>query len=309
MDRVAQDIFDDLLVKSANQHGSSGTACRKLCGFVENSTKSSVPQLREWAFSHDVGLRLCNFFIEWNEVEQHRSMRLILDMLPSLLKRNPDPVAASAIKLSILDILISIVGRKSTRPLVKSSLKALDHLTSKRLYDSNDIAESYRRVHSTSEWDSESALWDDIICQFFDRMAGWHIRAIAGKFIVTVYQTLRRKPPACLRDSNGKDFSQAIWLQWLQDALATTPSLLDGMKNYIFLPLFKEDKSDSLRFLECMKEIDPLSVSTEDELDLPALLRFTALEIGKKVGIVEEPGKMIHVVIEVRTRVSRLTLL
>ncbi|KAL2752691.1 hypothetical protein ACRALDRAFT_1077852 [Sodiomyces alcalophilus JCM 7366] len=292
---TAQSIFDDLLARSSNfkesKGSSGGSYCQKLCGFVENCAQSKVPQLRAWAFSREPSVRLFNFYIEWNEVEQHRSMKLVLDILPLLIKKNPDAVTASSVKAAILDTLISIVGRKSTKPLVKSSFKALDQLTGKSLFTVEDIAASYRRVHSPNQWDSELDLWSDVVAQLFSRMAAWYMRAVAGKFIVTVYQALRQAPPGTLIDKDGKDegFLTEIWLQWLQDALAVEPSLVDGMKNYIFLPLFKEDRVDSLRFLTHLKEIDPVSAATGSDIDPQASLHFAALEIGKKVGIVDEP--------------------
>jgi hypothetical protein len=265
-------------------------SCVKLCGFVEACTKSRVPALKTWAFSEDISLRLFNFFIEWNEVEQHRTMRLILDILPTLIKKNPSAETGQAIKLAILDILMSVVGRKSSRPLVKSCLKALDQFTNKGLFSVGEIGDSYRRVHTSEHWETTLELWDEIFAQLFLRMAVWHIRAIAGKYIVTAYQAICKAPAETIQGSNGESFTLDVWQNWLQAALEATPTLLDSMKNYVFLPLFKDDKKESLRLLEHMSKADTLSPDSGDEVDLQFLLRFTALEVGKKVGIVEEPG-------------------
>lgn len=265
-------------------------SCVKLCGFVEACTKGRVPALKTWAFSEDISLRLFNFFIEWNEVEQHRSMRLILDILPTLINKNPSPSTGRSIKLAILDVLMSIVGRKSSRPLVKSSLKALDQFTHKGLFSVEDIGDSYRRVHTSNRWETTLELWDEIFAQLFLRMAVWHIRAIAGKYIVTLYQAVCKAPAGVIQGRNAEVFTLDVWLVWLQAALETTPTLLDSMKNYVFLPLFKDDRKESLRLLEHMSKADGLSPDSGDEVDIQFLLRFTALEVGKKVGIVEEPG-------------------
>lgn len=235
-------------------------------------------------------MRLFSFFIEWNEVEQHRSMRLILDLLPILIKKNISPELGASTKTTILDTLIAIVGRKSTRPLVKSSLKALDQWTNKGLFSVEEIGESYRRVHSDMQWESSLDLWDEIFAQLFLRMALYSIRAIAGRYIVTAYQAVCRAPPGVVQGKNGEAFTLDVWLSWLQAGLEATPSLLDSVKNYVFLPLFKDDKAQSLIFLEHMTKIGDISSSTGDDVDVQALLRFTALEVGKKVGIVDEPG-------------------
>jgi len=217
-------------------------------------------------------------------------MRLILDLLPTLITKNTSPEIGASTKTSVVDTLISIIGRKSTKPLVKSSLKALDQFTAKGLFSVEDIGESYKRVHSTTQWESSLDLWDEIFAQLFLRMAVYYIRAIAGRYIVTAYQAICRAPPGVVQGKNGEPFTLDVWLAWLQAALENTPALLDSMKNYVFLPLFKDDKAQSLRLLQHMTTIDALSSASGDDVGLQALLRFTALEVGKKVGIVDEPG-------------------
>jgi hypothetical protein len=70
------------------------------------------------------------------------------------------------------------------------------------------------------------------------------------------------------------------------------PTLLESIKNYIFLPLFKVDRSEALQFLRRMNEDQAVYGTTELDLDFPALLQLAALETGKKVGLVEEPGEL-----------------
>ncbi|CRK30383.1 hypothetical protein BN1708_000914 [Verticillium longisporum] len=283
---TAQGIFDDLLAKSSQLKATSGNSCVKLCGFVAQCTKSKLPEIQEWAYTEEMSLKLFNFFIEWNEVEAHRHLRLVLDLLPSLINQNPDSTIGSAVKLNILDTLVSIVGPRSSRPLVKSSMKALDQFTSKRLFSVEDIGQSYRRVHAQTVWPSDLDLWRAIFAQLFHRMIT--MRANAGKLVVTLYQALQKS-----KGEIGQQFTVQVWLEWLQEALTRAPMLLDSVKNYVFLPVFKQDRAGSLRFLEIMKELDPVSVKSEDdeeEVNVQALLRFNALEIGKKVGIVDEPG-------------------
>lgn len=249
-----------------------------------------MPEIKQWAFSREVSLSLFNFFIEWNEVEQHRSMRLILDLLPTLITKNTSPEIGNSIKTAVVDALISIVGRKSTKPLVKSSLKALDQFTAKGLFSVEDIGESYKRVHSTIQWESSLHLWDEIFAQLFLRMAVYYIRAIAGRYIVTAYQAICRAPPGAVQGKNGEAFTLDVWLEWLQAGLETTPGLLDSIKNYVFLPLFKDDKAQSLQLLRHMITDDAISPASGDDVGLNTLLRLTALEVGKKVGIVDDPG-------------------
>ncbi|KAK1995222.1 hypothetical protein LX36DRAFT_640230 [Colletotrichum falcatum] len=288
---IAQDVFDHLLSLAAQPKGVSGSSCVKLCGFVEQSSKSDKPALRQWAFSQESSLRLFNFFIKWNETEQHRSMKLVLDLLPSLIRRNPDQAAAEAVKTTVLDTLISIIGPRSTKPLLKSSLKAMDHFASKSVFTVDDIAASYRRTQPPSSRGSDVGLWQEFFGQMLDWMTMHYVCPTAGKFIVTIFRALRQQslknPQAA---AVAEQFSVEKWLRWVQAAISKTPSLLEGIKTYVFLPLFKDERKDSVQILDQINSMWSASGSAMAELDTLAQLNLAVLEVGKKVGMVEEPG-------------------
>ncbi|EFQ24898.1 uncharacterized protein GLRG_00042 [Colletotrichum graminicola M1.001] len=287
---IAQDVFDHLLSLAAQPKGVSGNSCVKLCGFVEQSSKSDKPALRQWAFSQEPSLRLFNFYIKWNETEQHRSMKLVLDLLPSLIRRNPDPVAAETVKTTVLDTLISIIGPQSTKPLLKSSLKAMDHFASKSVFTVDDIAASYRRTQPSCSWASDIGLWQDFFGQMLDWMTMHYVCPTAGKFIVTIFRALRQRSLKSPQAAAAEPFSVETWLRWVQAAISKTPSLLEGIKTYVFLPLFKDERKDSVQILEQINSMWSASGSAVAELDTLAQLNLAVLEVGKKVGMVEEPG-------------------
>ncbi|TDZ18524.1 Uncharacterized protein Cob_v008660 [Colletotrichum orbiculare MAFF 240422] len=286
---LAQDVFDHLLSLAAQPKGVSGNSCVKLCGFVEQASKSSKPALQNWAFAREPSMRLFNFFIKWNETEQHRSMKLVLELLPSLIRRNPDQETAAHVKTTMLDTLISIIGPQSSKPLLKSSLKAMDFFASKSVFTVEDIAASYRRTQSGRSWDSEMALWQDFFVQMLDWMTMHYVCPTAGKFIVTIFRALRQRALKNPQTSGPEQFSVKAWLRWVQSAINATPSLLDGIKTYVFLPLFKDDRKDSVQILQEINSSWSASDSSDD-LDTLAQLNLAVLEVGKKVGMVEEPG-------------------
>ncbi|KAK6207536.1 HEAT repeat protein [Colletotrichum tabaci] len=287
---TAQHVFDHLLSLAAQPKGVSGNSCVKLCGFVEQSSKSDKPALRQWAFSDQPSLRLFNFFIKWNETEQHRSMKLVLDLLPSLIRRNPDRAVADAVKTTVLDTLISIIGPQSTKPLLKSSLKAMDHFASKSVFTVEDIADSYRRTQPSCSWESDIALWQDFFGQMLDWMTMHYVCPTAGKFIVTIFRALRQRSLKNPQAAGTEQFSVETWLRWVQAAISKTPSLLEGIKTYVFLPLFKDERKDSVQILEQINSMWSASGSAVAELNTLAQLNLAVLEVGKKVGMVEEPG-------------------
>ncbi|KAF9875574.1 hypothetical protein CkaCkLH20_06955 [Colletotrichum karsti] len=289
---LAQDVFDHLLSLAAQPKGVSGNSCVKLCGFVEQCSKSSKPALQAWAFSKEPSLSLFNFFIKWNETEQHRSMKLVLELLPSLMRRNPDPAVAELVKTTVLDTLISIIGPQSTKPLLKSSLKAMEFFASK-IFTVEDIAASYRRTQPSCAFESEMALWQDFFRQMLDWMTMHYVCPTAGKFIVTIFRALRQRSLKNHQEGGADEFSVVAWLRWVQSAIDATPSLLEGVKTYIFLPLFRDDRKDSVQILQQINSSWSASNSGV-ELDTLAQLNLAVLEVGKKVGMVEEPGAIVQ---------------
>ncbi|KAF7547387.1 hypothetical protein G7Z17_g7765 [Cylindrodendrum hubeiense] len=223
--------------------------------------------------------RLFNFYIEWNESDNHRSMRLVLDLLPRLIKRNPDEEVSQSTKGSILDNLISIVTGMSAKPLAKSAIKALDHLLTKDVVSVEEIYSSYVTLHQKEMSDDKLEVWKAFFFELFHWMRLHFVCPVAGRFIVVLYRALRRQT-----SDKPADLTIEIWHQWLLEALAEESSILEPVKNYIFLSLFKADKSEALLFLRRMNNYETVSASTGLDLDIPALLQLAALETGKKVG-------------------------
>ncbi|KAI8671322.1 hypothetical protein NCS57_00607000 [Fusarium keratoplasticum] len=281
----ARSIFARLLEGASQPRGASGNSCVKLCGFVEQSSKSRSQDLRLWAFSRDVTIRLFDFYVEWNESDNHRSMKLVLDLIPQLIRRNPDEEAGQATKSAILDNLVSIVTGKSTKPLAKSAIKALDHLVTKNIVTLEEIRSSYVTLQQKDTSVKTLEVWKPFIFELFHWMTLHFVCPTAGRFIVCIYRGLRRRD-----GETPVELTVETWHKWLLEAVNEEPSILESIKNYIFLPLFKADKVEALDFLKRMNEHEAVSAGAEIDLNLPALLQLAALEIGKKVGLVEEPA-------------------
>lgn len=283
----AESIFVQLLENAAQPRSSSGNSCVKLCGFVEQSSKSHSQVLRVWSFTRNVTLRLFNFYIEWNESDNHRSMRLVLELLPRLIRRNPDEEMSQSTKRDILDNLVAIVARISAKPLAKSAIKALDHLLTRDSVSVDEIYSSYVTLQQREPPGDGIEVWKSLFFELFHWMRLHFVCPVAGRFIFVLYRALRHKTP-----EKATALTIEIWHQWLLEALTEDPSILEPIKNYVFLSLFKADKRDALLFLRRMNNYEAVSANTNLDLDIPALLQLAALETGKKVGLVEEPGNV-----------------
>ncbi|KAK0766713.1 hypothetical protein N5P37_000440 [Trichoderma harzianum] len=282
----ATNIFDTILGEAAQPRSVSGNACVRLCGFVERVSKSESEPLQLWAFSQDVALRLYDFYIDWNEFDHHRSMRLVLDLIAQLLRRNPDKKAALVIRDLLLDNLVSIVIGRSTKPVAKSALKTLDYFLAKGVFNLDDVKATHLSYHQELSQAADIEIWSVFTTELLQWTRLHFICPAAGKFIVSLCRALRKRGH---EDSTG--LSIDTWHRWLLEFLAQEPSLLENFKNYIFLPLFKVDRPEGLKLLQKVNQHESSSTvaPANEDFDANALLTLAALETGKKVGLVEEP--------------------
>ncbi|KAG6004881.1 hypothetical protein E4U21_000657 [Claviceps maximensis] len=277
-------LFEGLLRDASQPKSVSGQACVRLCGLADQASTSNSEDLRQWAFSEDVVSKLFNFYIEWNESDNHRSMKLVLDVVAQSIRKNPNREDVSRTKKNILETLVSIVIGRSSKPVAKSAIKTVDHLLSKGVVTLGDITSTYLHFQEELRGSDNVQVWRNFMSQLFHWMKMHFVCPTAGRLAVTIYRYWRQ-------DRSGDLIpSIEVWHQWLLDFLTEEPTLLESIKNYIFLPLFKADRAEALKFLRHMSKDRAVSTSTNMDMDIPALLQLAALETGKRIGLVEEPA-------------------
>lgn len=276
--------FERLYAEAAQPKSVSGNACVRLCGLVEQASKSPSSTLSRWAFSYNVVLKLFNFYIDWNEYDHHRSMRLVLDLIATLLRKNPDQKASLRTKDALLGDLVSIVAGRSSRPVAKSAIKTLDHFLGKYVFTLDDVRVNYEIHLSEHQGREPIEVWGMLFSDLFDWMRLHFVCPAAGKLVVTLYRMLRQG-----RAGTDQIPSIDLWHSWLLTFVVKDALLIERMKNYVFLPLFKIDRKEALLFLQKMNNDQPVSASDKLDVDVPALIQLAALETGKRVGLVEEP--------------------
>jgi hypothetical protein len=236
---------------------------------------------------------LFNFYVEWNEKNQNRSMRQVLELLSSLIARNPNELTSEAIKKAVLARNLSIITHQTAQSLVKPAFKVLECFLNKKTVTTKELLEAYKiyiSEHGTShktEIPSDASLWDSFILGVFDWMVLPDVSPAAGKFLVTLFKEL--KPAAGSSDEHLGDYS-TLWQRWIRNGLAKDPSAFENVKNYLFPPLFKIDRPGSLAFLESLNRQRPISALQGQDVDAHSLLQLAAMDVGKKAGLVEEPS-------------------
>jgi len=268
------------------------TATTKLCGFIQQSAKSESTLLKLWAFRDETALLLFGFYTDWNEENQYRSMKLVLDVVALLITQNPRAESGRAIKDHILDTLLPTLLRRPNKQRVKLSMASLNYLLTKGSCSVGDITSGCSRLHPPAAALSTLALWGTLIRDMYYWMGSQYVCPVAGKLLGTVFRRLR-EPGETTAPAHGAGLITAeLWLSWLQEAVVASPDILENIKNYLLLPLFKSDREGSLQLLLHLAVPRPESNGDGHELSTSALLRLAALQIGKKAGLVNDPGTL-----------------
>ncbi|KAI0808471.1 putative death-receptor fusion protein-domain-containing protein [Xylaria sp. FL0064] len=277
---LAEHIFEGLLSHASQPKQSSGASCSKLCGFVENCSKSTSPVLKRFAFAYATSMKLFNYFIEWNEQDAHRSMRLALDYIISSVVWNPDVEISKSIKDSILNDTVSVITLQASRPSTKSCMIALDHFLQKRVIYLGEVLHVYQRLHEGSE----ETTWDSFISRVFAWMELQYVWTVAGKLLVTILTQ------PWYRDDESSRHHPDTWHKFILSGLEINYELLEPIKVYIFMPLFRADPKSTLVYLNELTSLQKLTTDDSQGWDVNAMVWVALLEAGKKTGVVGEPN-------------------
>jgi hypothetical protein len=300
MSSAARDHFKKFIEDASQPRHISGNACIKLCYFLEQCRKSKSSSLRNLAYSRETCQDLLDFYVEWNEKNQHRSMRQVLELLASLISLNPDETAANDFKVEALDRLISIITHQSAQPLVKPAFKTLECFLSKRIFNLSELLGRYvhvsgnRNLISSSPGESANAVpWDRFVSDVFEWMSLPDTASAAGKLLVSLFGALKTSSIENLEKQNNYSL---YWQRWIQLGLGRYPESLENVKNYLFPPLFKLDRSGSMEFLRNLSENDTIDAIGNQEIDSQASLLLSAMDVGKKLGLVDDAGMSFYYV-------------
>lgn len=182
-----------------------------------------------------------------------------------------------------------IITRKYPKLLTKSGLQCLDHFWTKRAFQLDDIARKLRDTEPSLATTSKLELWRCFSFHLFSWMEQAYVGPLSGKCLVHVFRELVKEDSTT--DQDSERFSVDLWLGWLKDALAQCPGILEDVKNYVLVPIFKTDKASALLLLQTFNRTEALTSSQGELTDGAFMLQLAALELGKRFGLVEEPSE------------------
>jgi hypothetical protein len=292
---LAENKFRALLENASQPRHTSGNACIKLCYFIEQCRTSTSSSIQDIVFSETTASSLFNFYIEWNEKNQNRSMRQVLELSASLIARNPEKQVSQTVKSEILRKTLSAIARDDAQALVKPSFKSLECFLGKDTISPEELLQAYRiytsRASTTSssiKMEAMAPSWDSFILDVFYWLGPADVSPAAGKFLVSLFKKLKISSESAQQDS--MEYQSSRWQNWIRSGLLKTPGALENVKNYLFSPLFKIDRPSSLAFLRDLNQQRPMSKLDDREIDAHAMLQLASMEVGQKSGLVEEPS-------------------
>ena len=209
-------------------------------------------------------------------------MRLVLDLIGQLVSDDCPGPKKDAIRQEILDTLVALIVKESTRPQAKSAIGSVEHLLGKEVLSIDEVGRSFRLIQRLPSSVPDYELWRTFCCELFSWADLPHVCAVAGKLLVTILRELARL--------DRQTFGPHTWRVWLQEFIAARPSLLEPAKNYILAPLSKTDRPGFLELLRGLNRAVPLTEIQSGIIGTAAFFQLSVLEVGKKNGLVEEPG-------------------
>ncbi|KAI1483913.1 putative death-receptor fusion protein-domain-containing protein [Daldinia eschscholtzii] len=276
-----QVMFEELLACASKPRQYSGNACVKLHGFVEQCSKSSKPALHNFAFAEGTAMRLFDFFMEWNEKDSHRSMRLVLDYIAYMISNNPRSEVGTVVKATILNTTIATITQQASRPSVKSAMVVLDCFIQKKLVYLSSVLELYKNIHSLPQ---DEDVWDAFVASIFAWMELHYLCHVVGNLLVTIFTSSWYEDKDVKHEPN-------TWHRFIYKGLQMNLDYLEPIKFYVFVQLFNVDRAGSLVYLRYLSSLQTLTSKDSNGWNLNSMLWLAMLEAGKKVGVVDEPGR------------------
>ena len=207
-------------------------------------------------------------------------MRQALELLVSLISTHPDEATSKFVKSFIVRNLVQALTHQAARPLVKPAFKCLECFLGKGTITPNELLETYQVECGLANSAADASSWDTFISQAFERLRLADVAPSSGKLLVTLFILLKDR-------SIFLDHALS-WQQWIRNGLRHFPETLENVKNYLLSPLFKLDRPGSLFFLQELTLEN--QVLSEEDRNAQTLLWLATMEVGKKAGLVQEPG-------------------
>lgn len=303
----------------SSTHSHISASCNAVSVFLENAILSKNEGTRRLVHSRQTWMTIFDVFRDRFDDGKSKSMRQVLVSLVKVLKH--DGTDAQFIRSQFVDAIIPSIFLRGTRSQLKASLVSIEVFTRRNAILPTELISLFDNwlVKNPKLWtplfqDDCNALSIDI-SQYIngDRGGSQNGRAMqvaatifvlglaswgksmdsastAGSALAVFFESNLR-----LEDAEAQNLSSA-WVTPVRHVMLQNMGSLEAMSNQVLYPLFKIDPHGFNCFINTL----PFESSfAGDVVDAPLpelILLFSALQTGKKIGIVHEDCQLILIV-------------
>ncbi|KAJ9220006.1 hypothetical protein DTO169C6_7663 [Paecilomyces variotii] len=293
------------------------TTCNAVSGFLDAALLSKNHETQEIALSKETWLSVFEVYVDRFEDAKPKPMKQVLNSLLKILAKYTDSGEVEALLSRAGEIILPSIITGEPRSRLKVSLLSLEIFVRKNAispYQLMNMVSNFLSTHGDlwkpvfeqhhETWISGSVMNGEVsgeqysithVARIFTlalliRATSPEIASASGAVLASLLQKIKAALPSSENIYLDPTNSLPIWVAPTKQIMQRNMDALDTMSNHMLTPLFTVDSSGFRTFIDQLPVQILLSGDmTEAPLDQFTLL-FSALQIGKKVGLVHEDG-------------------
>lgn len=313
-------LWQSLFQTSADASTSAShttTTCNAVSGFLDAALLSKNHETQEIALSKETWLSVFEVYVDRFEDAKPKPMKQVLNSLLKILAKYTDSGEVEALLSRAGEIILPSIITGEPRSRLKVSLLSLEIFVRKNAISPYQLMNMVSNFLSTygdlwkpvfeqhhETWISGSVMNREVsgeqysithVARIFTlalliRATSPEIASASGAVLASLLQKIKAALPSSENIYLDPTNSLPIWVAPTKQIMLRNMDALDTMSNHVLTPLFTVDSSGFRTFIDQLPVQILLSGDmTEAPLDQFTLL-FSALQIGKKVGLVHEDG-------------------
>lgn len=310
--RVWQSLIDTLSTASLSP-GHSAEVCNATSAFIDAAAKSQCDAVKQLALSEHVWLSLFNVCLTRYEDAKPKPIKLILSSITALLAKAHQGTSRVSIQAAVADAILPSILLGEPQSRLKGSLVFLETFIRKGAILPSELISLLRGwlLKNEERWAANFSKDHEALSPFVsehmlnitadnlsDELAkkifvlrlliqtnNKTMAAPAGSLLAILIQKMKPETPA-------QKLSE-MWVTIARRLALENVATLEELSSRLLLPLFTADPNGFKMFLGTL----PLkSLVGGDMTDVPEaeyMVLFAALQIGKKINLVQEDCKQI----------------
>ena len=315
MKRAFESLLETFSLKSISP-SHTVAACDALCAFFDTGLASRREETRRLILSSVMWSAVFEACLDRFEYSKPKPMRQVLLSLVKLLTNQAQEERLKCLQY-IGDAVIGSVIVGEPRSRLKASLVALEVFIRKKAISPLDtilftrewlvnhhrkwrhaLDEKYKSigmdvVQLTDEGHLDSKTAATVLIQgLLIQSRNADFSSISGSVIALLLQGIQADPVVQHRLNGEKQDPSSVWTIPVKHIMLKNLDFLDQLSNHVLKPIFTVDPNGFRLFID---QLHLKSLITGEMADTPPelILLFSALQVGKKIGLVDEDRKLL----------------